>query len=72
MSKQIKIPRDRENTKDVWVGINGKTWLIKRGEFVTVPDNVAAVLERKEKMLNIAMDYEAEASGRLSELESMH
>lgn len=62
---KIKLPLSRNEKEDVFVGINGKTYLIKRGVEVTVPENVAKVLERKEKMLEIAMEYEATASQNL-------
>lgn len=66
---KIKLPLTRSEREDVFVGINGKTWLIKRGEEVEVPRNVAQVLRRKERMLSIAMEYEAQAARPLSELE---
>lgn len=61
---RIKIPLSRTEKDDVYVGVNGKTYLIKRGEEVEVPENVAKVLARREKMLEIAMAYE-EASKNL-------
>lgn len=66
---KIKLPLTRSERDDVFVGINGKTWLIKRGEEVEVPRNVAQVLRRKERMLSIAMEYEAQAAMPLAELE---
>lgn len=65
----IKLPLTRSERDDVFVGINGKTWLIKRGAEVEVPRNVAKVLQRKEKMLSIAMEFEAQAAKPLAELE---
>ena len=62
---KIKLPISRNEKEDVYVGTNGKTYLIKRGVEVEVPENVAKVLERKEKMLEIAMEYEASASQNL-------
>lgn len=62
---KIKLPISRNEKEDVYVGINGKTYLIKRGVEVEVPENVAKVLERREKMLEIAMEYEASASQNL-------
>lgn len=47
----IRLPLTRELREDVFVGINGKSWLIKRGETVEVPWNVAKVLSRREKCL---------------------
>ena len=59
---KIKLPLTRAEKDDVYVAINGESYLIKRGETVEVPESVAWVLERKEKMLAIAMEYEAQAS----------
>lgn len=62
---KIKLPISRNEKEDVFVGINGKTYLIKRGVEVEVPESVAKVLERRDKMLEIAMEYEATASQNL-------
>lgn len=64
----IRLPLTREQREDVFVGINGKTWLIKRGEEVSVPWTVAKVLARKEKCLAMAMEYEAQAALPLEKL----
>ena len=64
----IRMPLTREEREDVFVGINGKTWLIKRGEEVRVPENVAKVLARKEKCLAMAMEFEAQAAKPLEKL----
>ena len=44
---RIKLPIDPQNPKDLMVPvvINGYQWLIKRGETVEVPENVANILE---------------------------
>lgn len=43
---EIELFYDGDKYKDdVTVGVNGKTWLIKRGEKVTVPRFVAEVLK---------------------------
>lgn len=44
---RIKVPVDPMNPKDlmVSVSINGYKWLIKRGETVEVPEEVAKILE---------------------------
>ncbi len=44
----IKIPIDPQNPKDVdvYVQINGYPWIIKRGESVKVPVEVAKILEK--------------------------
>ena len=59
---KIKLPLTRTEKDDKWCAVNGKTYLIKRGEEVEVPDYVAEVLRHEEEMLAIGMAYEAEAS----------
>lgn len=65
---KIKLPLTRNEKDDVFVGVNGKTYLIKRGVTVDVPDFVAKVLERREKMLSLAMEFEEQAAAPLEEL----
>lgn len=65
---KIKLPLTRSDKDDVYVAINGKSWLIKRGEAVELPWNVAKVLERQEKMLSKALDFEAQAAKPLEKL----
>ena len=64
----IKLPLTRAEKDDVFVGLNGKTYLIKRGEEGTVPMGVAKILERREKMLSVAMDFERTAAAPLKDL----
>ena len=61
----IRLPLTREEREDVFVGINGHNWLIKRGEQGKVPQ---AVLARKEKCLAMAMEFEAQAARPLEAL----
>jgi hypothetical protein len=63
-TKKIKLPLTRTEKDDVYVCVNGESFLIKRGETVEVPDYVAEVLEHKEEMLAEAMEFEAQASAR--------
>ena len=60
----IKLPLTRTEKDDVWVAVNGKSMLIKRGVEVEVPRCVAEVLEHKEKMLMEAMEKEELARGK--------
>ena len=62
--KMVKLilPLTRHDKEDKWCAVNGKTFLIKRGVEVEVPDYVAEVLHNEEEMLSIGMAYEAEAS----------
>ena len=64
----IKLPLTRSEKDDVFVGLNGKTYLIKRGVNVQVAEPVAKILERREKMLSTAMAFEARAAAPLEEL----
>lgn len=43
----INIPKTQTDINDVPVTVNDRTWLIPRGEDVTVPDCVAEVLQKK-------------------------
>lgn len=61
---KIKLPLTRTEKDDVYVCVNGESFLIKRGETVEVPDYVAEVLQHKEEMLAEAMEFEAQASAR--------
>ncbi|MDO4982738.1 MAG: hypothetical protein Q4E35_04180 [Eubacteriales bacterium] len=55
---KIRLPKERREQEDVFVGINGRTWLIKRGIEVEVPVCVAEVLENREAMLEKIMAFE--------------
>ena len=68
---KVKLPLTRTEKDDVFVGLNGKTYLIKRGVEVEVPYGVAKILERREKMLSIAMEYEEAAAAPLVEMAKM-
>ena len=63
---KIRLPLTRQEKQDVYVGVNGKTYLIKRGVDVEAPESVAEVLKHKEEMLDLAMAYEAQASANAS------
>lgn len=61
----IKLPLTRESKDDVYVGLNGVGFLIKRGVPVEVPAGVAEILRHQEEMLNIAMEFEEAAAAPL-------
>ena len=65
---KVKLPLTRTEKDDVFVGLNGKNYLIKRGVEVEVPHGVAKILERREKMLSLAMEFEEQAAAPLVEL----
>lgn len=45
---KIKLPRTKDN-KAVFVGLNGKNYLIPRGKEVEVPKGVAEILDMQER-----------------------
>lgn len=47
---KIKLPRGSKKDGDVFVSVNERTWLIKRGVEVEVPACVAEVLAHSEEM----------------------
>lgn len=59
----IQLPLSRHEKDDVFAGVNGRSWLIKRGEAVKVPACVAEILQNREKMLRQAMEFEVSAAG---------
>ena len=59
---KIKLPLTKHEKDDKYVAVNGKTFLIKRGEEVEVPDYVAEVLQHEEQMLALGMEFEAQAA----------
>lgn len=59
---KIKLPKTKTEKNDVYVAVNGKSYLIKRGEYVDVPACVAEVLENRDKMLAEAMEFEEKAA----------
>ena len=61
---KIKLPRERREQEDVFVGVNERTWLIKRGVEVEVPQCVAEVLMNREQMLESIMAFQNEKSAK--------
>lgn len=65
---KIKIPLVRGgNNDDVFVSVNDRDWLIKRGIEVEVPECAKEVLENQEKQLYAATMYEDSLSKASSE-----
>lgn len=54
---KIKIPVTRENSADVYVSVNERSWLIKRGVEVEVPECVVEVLRNQELALEKAYNF---------------
>lgn len=62
---RIKIPRTRKDEGDVFVGVNERTWVIKRGVEVDVPACVAEVLENRDIMLEKMYQFDVDNAARL-------
>lgn len=62
--KMVKIKFDltRHEKDDIYVALNGKPYLIKRGVEVEVPEGVVEILKHKEEMLAQAIEFEAQAA----------
>lgn len=56
---KIRIPRTRADQEDVFVSVNNRTYIVKRGVEVEVPDYIAEVLRHQEEMLETIMQFEA-------------
>lgn len=54
----IKIPRTKKDQPDTFVSVNERTWQIKPGVAVDVPECVAEVLQHREEMLEKIMEFE--------------
>ena len=52
---KIRIPRVKANQEDVFVSVNERTWIVKRGVEVEVPECVAEVIRHQEEMLEHIM-----------------
>lgn len=61
---KIRLPITRTETDDVFVAVNGRTWLIKRGVEVEVPPCVVEVLRNQEEALRKAYDFQAAAESK--------
>lgn len=64
---KLRLPLTRTEKDDVFVGLNGRTFMIKRGEEVEVPEGVAEILRNREEVLMQIIQYEEQAN-RLEEL----
>lgn len=54
---KIRIPRERDRQDDVFVCVNGRTWLIKRGVEVEIPECAAEVIRNAEDVAEKAYAY---------------
>lgn len=59
---KIKLPRARKDEDPVvFVSVNERTWLIKKGEEVEVPECVAEVFKNQEAMEEEAYEFDTAA-----------
>ena len=64
---RIKLPLTKSERDDVFVGLNGRTFLIKRGVEVDVPEGVAEILRNREEVLAQIIEFE-DSANRLGEM----
>ena len=55
----IRLPLTKELQNDVFVRVNHRTWLIKRGEIVKVPACVVEVLEHADQATAESLQFQA-------------
>ena len=61
---KVRIPRTKADQEDVFVSVNLRTYIIKRGVEVEVPEFVAEVLRHQEEMLEEIMLFEDAAQNK--------
>ena len=56
---QVRLPRlsGQNANQDEFFSVNGKNYIIKRGEYVDVPEEVAEVIRNNEQAEDYAMRY---------------
>lgn len=56
---QVRLPRlnGQNAIQEEFFSVNGKNYIIKRGEYVDVPEEVAEVIRNTEKAEEYAMRY---------------
>ena len=59
---RVMLPIINEHDMEQYVCINGRSWLIRRGEEVEVPECVAEVLKLSENQKREAYRYQQQAS----------
>lgn len=56
---EVRLPRNpgQNANQDEFFSVNGKNYIIKRGETVVIPEEVAEVIRNAEKAEEYAMHY---------------
>ena len=59
---KVRVPLNRNggDNSDIFVSVNGRNFLIKRGEDVLIPENVAKVLKESEAAQDAAFVFARE------------
>jgi hypothetical protein len=52
---EVYIPKIRPDEEDLFVSVNMRTFIVKKGERVKVPECVAQQIEHMQKMRYVAM-----------------
>ena len=55
----IRLPITKEQQDDVFIRVNHRTWLVKRGETVKLPACAVEVLEHSEQAMLEGLRYQA-------------
>ena len=61
---KIRLPLTKYEKDDVFVRVNQRTWLIKRGVEVEVPECVVEVLNHSEEQKQAAIEFQEKAQKR--------
>ena len=61
---KIRIPRTKADQEDVPVWVNDRSWIIKRGVEVEVPECVAEGLRHQEEALEEIMLFQESAQNK--------
>lgn len=65
----VMLPKISGEDQTVFVGHNGKSWMIPRGKRVEVPDYVADIIFEAERNANAADDY---SDAKRKDMEKIH
>ena len=60
----VFVPRTTKDEPDLFVSVNGRRYLVKKGESVNVPPEVAEVIENSRKAEIFADNYIAAVAGK--------
>ena len=58
----VRLPLTRNDREPLFVSVNERTWLIRRGEEVSVPECVAEVLRNQQRAEAEAIGFEEQTA----------